>query len=131
MAAAEGKQAARDSGPKYEKHVNQMQKMLEEASKQIEELQKREEELRRQKDKVAEELEEAMERLKAEEEARMEVSELKTNQEKELKTLTMQLVQAREVGVSCCWQSLLYCFIQMHQCEKKVFHTWDTPGPTR
>ncbi|CAD7699890.1 unnamed protein product [Ostreobium quekettii] len=96
MAAAEGKQVARDSGPKYEKHVNQMQKMLEDSTKQIEELQKREEEMRRQKDKVAEELEEAMERLKAEEDACAEVLDLKGKQEKELKALEEQLVQARE-----------------------------------
>ncbi|GMH43112.1 hypothetical protein BSKO_11034 [Bryopsis sp. KO-2023] len=94
MQAADGK--TRESGPRYEKHANQMQKLLEEKNKMIEELQKREEELRAARDKVAEELEEEIEKLRAEEDAKREIEESKQKLEEEIELLTVQIAEAQE-----------------------------------
>lgn len=86
----------RNTGPKYEKHANQMQKTLEEKTRMIEELQKTEEELRQEKDRVAEELIGAREKLKVEEEQIQEFNETKRKLEEDRLALLEQIRVAKE-----------------------------------
>lgn len=93
-AEARGKEAAH-TGPKHEKHANQMQKTLDEKARMIDELQKREEELRQEKDRVAEELIEAKEKLKLEEEGIAEFNETKRKLEADRSALLEQIKEAK------------------------------------
>jgi len=88
--------ATAHTGPRHEKHANQMQKTLDEKLRMIEELQKREEELHQEKDRVAEELIEAKEKLKVEEEQIDEFNETKKKLEADRAALLQQIKEARE-----------------------------------
>lgn len=58
-------------GPKYEQHVQQLQKLLEESNKRVEELTKQDTQLKGARDAATEEVADLRERLKVEEEAKV------------------------------------------------------------
>ena len=93
--AADAQAAGARTGPKHEKHANQMQKTLEEKARMIDELQKQEEKLRQEKDRVAEELIEAREKLKVEEDQLREFKETKRKLESDRSGLLAQIDEAK------------------------------------